>query len=71
MRKRITAKKIACCSEGIYKEIETPEESAKAMRRADFMKSKCATADLYLFSIALKKEITQFKNNKRNEALRN
>ena len=62
MRPRTPIKKImSCTTEGELREFETSEERSKAIRRADFLKSNCKTADLYLFTVSIKKQIEKFK----------
>jgi len=55
---------VSCSIDGTMKCFETPKQIALSIRRADFMK-KGLSASLYLYSIAVKKQIDKFKKERK------
>ena len=51
---------VSCKGEAIIN-FQSREEIEKQSRRNSFLRSNCQTAELFLFSIALKKNYQQFK----------
>ena len=53
--------KIASCNGEAIISFIKEEEIEKQRRRNSFMRSNCPTAELYLFSMSVKREINKFK----------
>lgn len=53
----------SCKGEAIIN-FQNNEEIERQKRRTSFMRSNCQTAELYLFSIALKNSYKQFKKER-------
>ena len=62
MRKRNNL--LCSCKEEAIISFQHPEEIEKQKRRNSFMRSNCQTAELYLFSISLRKNYEQFKKER-------
>ena len=55
----------SCKGEAIIS-FQHPEEIERQKRRNSFMRSNCQTAELFLFSMSLKKQYEQFKAERIN-----
>ena len=64
MKNRLKAKLVVTCTpEGVLKNFSTKEEIERQKRRREFFKFG-GTAQLYLFSISLRKEIDSFRRER-------
>lgn len=66
MLKRKPKKILSCSVNGVITSFQTKEEIELSIRRADFMK-RGLTASLYLYAMAVKKQVDNFKKQKSYE----